>query len=702
MSRRSSIDARSCSSARSIIDPIADRPLPQTCSGTSEPEREGEQTLLSAVVEVALKPPPSGVARGDDARSGAPQLLDPAGQLGSIPLVVERQPARNDGIVEVPWLVEDPRPMEDHRDRVVVPNDRRPFQVRRRRSIAHLRRRGRCDQRWRSRAGGRGRRAPCRGRPGGSRARAIDQLERKSCIRARVLCRHSHGTPTLSPIVLSAAAWATQSASVSMSRRSGPDRRRGGRGRRRRARRLRRRRNRRHLDPGRPDRAPVAVDGQTDEDGKPGHLEGRPPVSRAAAMSDRSVTARRFDDRGCSRDRPDRRRAPTGSPGRSRHRRRRRPPATAPVSTRAAERMSQHGMANERWRHRPADQSCGERKASRGRTAPLLEEPGNGGESEQRARSRRPSAYAEVESGRQERRPRHGLEPGCLERTPSEGQPGVLERERDGRDGERDRGDPERSPSEVPRRAGEPTLVTPHPRTRFWPNRAGQPRNFAASFRGLPGSTSPGRRQSLRATHRRRRTPVHATPAGPLVGPASHLFRRRLAIGAALALAVSAAAGSTAQSRPVAASDTTAGLGHAVVFSRFRPDAELGELVRIDAGEATEHVIRDVSTRRSCRRTRPTSSTSRRPLMTAARQRSTTWTGRTIASFRCSMTRWTCRAAPGWDRIGSPPKGGAGMAMKRASASTRGASRTAAASYGSRMPERATIGRSSAHRTRRS
>ena len=88
---------------------------------------------------------------------------------------------------------------------------------------------------------------------------------------------------------------------------------------------------------------------------------------------------------------------------------------------------------------------------------------------------------------------------------------------------------------------------------------------------------------------------MHATPAGPLVGPASHPFRRRIAICAALALAVSAVAGSAAQSRPVAASDTMAGaLGHAVVFSRFRPDAEFGELVRIDAGGTTEHVIRDV------------------------------------------------------------------------------------------------------------
>ena len=53
-------------------------------------ERDGDEPLLCAVVEVALQPPPFGVAGGDDALARGPQLREPILGLGLQPRVVER------------------------------------------------------------------------------------------------------------------------------------------------------------------------------------------------------------------------------------------------------------------------------------------------------------------------------------------------------------------------------------------------------------------------------------------------------------------------------------------------------------------------------------------------------------------------------------------------------------------------------------
>ena len=54
-------------------------------------EREADELLLGAVVEVALDPPPRGVARLDDPQPREPQLLHARLQVGLQALVVDRQ-----------------------------------------------------------------------------------------------------------------------------------------------------------------------------------------------------------------------------------------------------------------------------------------------------------------------------------------------------------------------------------------------------------------------------------------------------------------------------------------------------------------------------------------------------------------------------------------------------------------------------------
>ena len=75
ISRSSASDADSSSLARASaacapLGVLVDQPV-----GDPEPDRERDEPLLRAVVEVALEPPPLGVAGGDDARPRRRELL---------------------------------------------------------------------------------------------------------------------------------------------------------------------------------------------------------------------------------------------------------------------------------------------------------------------------------------------------------------------------------------------------------------------------------------------------------------------------------------------------------------------------------------------------------------------------------------------------------------------------------------------------
>ena len=72
----------------------------------SQREREHDEPLLGAVVEVALEPPPLGVAGLDDARPRRAQLLEPRARLRLQPLVVEREPGGGADLLEQTGIVE--------------------------------------------------------------------------------------------------------------------------------------------------------------------------------------------------------------------------------------------------------------------------------------------------------------------------------------------------------------------------------------------------------------------------------------------------------------------------------------------------------------------------------------------------------------------------------------------------------------------
>ena len=58
-------------------------------SGRLQEEGDGHELLLRAVVDVALDPPPLGVAGGHDSRSGLSDLLELGADVGGEPLVLE-------------------------------------------------------------------------------------------------------------------------------------------------------------------------------------------------------------------------------------------------------------------------------------------------------------------------------------------------------------------------------------------------------------------------------------------------------------------------------------------------------------------------------------------------------------------------------------------------------------------------------------
>jgi Tol biopolymer transport system component len=70
--------------------------------------------------------------------------------------------------------------------------------------------------------------------------------------------------------------------------------------------------------------------------------------------------------------------------------------------------------------------------------------------------------------------------------------------------------------------------------------------------------------------------------------------RRHRALGLVLALTAAAATGSTAVANTVNGSGGSSPLGHPVVFTRFLPGADMGDLYRIEAGGTAEELIRPV------------------------------------------------------------------------------------------------------------
>jgi hypothetical protein len=82
----------------------------------------------------------------------------------------------------------------------------------------------------------------------------------------------------------------------------------------------------------------------------------------------------------------------------------------------------------------------------------------------------------------------------------------------------------------------------------------------------------------------RRSTPVHRFADRP----------RHRALGLALAMTCALATGSSAVANSVNGAGDESPLGHAVVFSRFLPGADMGDLYRIDAGGTVEELIRPV------------------------------------------------------------------------------------------------------------
>jgi hypothetical protein len=70
--------------------------------------------------------------------------------------------------------------------------------------------------------------------------------------------------------------------------------------------------------------------------------------------------------------------------------------------------------------------------------------------------------------------------------------------------------------------------------------------------------------------------------------------RRHRVMGLAVALAAAVATGSAPISNTVNGAGEQSPLGHALVFDRFLPGADMGDLYRIDAGGTVEHPIRSV------------------------------------------------------------------------------------------------------------
>ena len=132
-------------------------------AGELQRERERDESLLGAVVQVALEPAPLSVAGGDDPHAGGAQVGELREQLGVQALVIEREAGARGDLVDQSRVIEQARPVGQQRDLDAVAHER-CGRVARRRAAARRRRRS-----GRPRAG---RRAADRGRRGCGRAPA--------------------------------------------------------------------------------------------------------------------------------------------------------------------------------------------------------------------------------------------------------------------------------------------------------------------------------------------------------------------------------------------------------------------------------------------------------------------------------------------------------------------------------------------------
>ena len=111
-SRSSSTARRSSASASSRRVAPAILSLPSRERG-SQRERQPDEPLLRAVVEVALEPPALGVARLDDAGARSAQMLELRARFGLEALVLDREPGRRGDLLDQLGVVEQVRAVED-------------------------------------------------------------------------------------------------------------------------------------------------------------------------------------------------------------------------------------------------------------------------------------------------------------------------------------------------------------------------------------------------------------------------------------------------------------------------------------------------------------------------------------------------------------------------------------------------------------
>ena len=90
-----------------------------------EHDRERDEALLGAVVQVALEPPARRVTRRHEPRARRLQLVDPCAQLGGEPLVLERERRRRAGGAHQLAVVVERRIVDDRGDRLAVALDLR-------------------------------------------------------------------------------------------------------------------------------------------------------------------------------------------------------------------------------------------------------------------------------------------------------------------------------------------------------------------------------------------------------------------------------------------------------------------------------------------------------------------------------------------------------------------------------------------------
>ena len=100
------------------VDPAAEPAL-----GRAQIERERDEPLLGAVVDVPLDPAPLLVARGDDAPARLLHLHELRAHLGVQTRVLQREPRRRRGGLEKLRLVVERPVVDDHRDPLAAVRD---------------------------------------------------------------------------------------------------------------------------------------------------------------------------------------------------------------------------------------------------------------------------------------------------------------------------------------------------------------------------------------------------------------------------------------------------------------------------------------------------------------------------------------------------------------------------------------------------